>query len=375
MKIAVVKEIRDGEKRVAITPGVVKLLIKAGFTCSVETDAGLQAGFTNAAYEAAGAQISDDKVVMLANANVLLKVNAPTANEMQQLSEGAATISFLYAHTIPGSIDAINKKKISTYAMDAVPRISRAQKMDALSSQANLAGYKAVMLSANALGKIFPLMMTAAGTITPARILIFGAGVAGLQAVATAKRLGAVVEVSDVRPETKEQVESLGGRFLQVQGDGVQTQGGYAKEISADYLQKQKELVSKHVADADIVITTALVMGKKAPVLVTEAMVKTMKPGSVICDMAVESGGNCELSQYNKTVIMHGVTIIGEANLSSMVAVNASELYAQNCSTLLLHLADKDGWKQQPEDEITKGCLITHNGELVHEFTREILKK
>ena len=373
MKIAVVKETQKNEKRVALTPGVVKSLIKLGFTCSIEKNAGLEAGFTNQAYETAGATIEDDKIKLLGQTNVLLKVNAPTVDEIGLLNSGASCISFLYAYTVPEIVKALIAKQISAYSMDAVPRISRAQKMDALSSQANLAGYKAVILAANSLGKIFPLMMTAAGTITPARVLIFGAGVAGLQAVATAKRLGAVVEVSDVRPETKEQVESLGGRFLQVQGEGVQIEGGYTKEISAEYLQKQKELVSKHVTDADIIITTALVMGKKAPVLVTEEMLKTMKQGSVIVDMAVESGGNCELSEYNQTVVKHGVTIIGESNLPSLVALNASELYAQNISTLLQHLADKTGFKDQQEEEITKGSLITHKGNLVHEFTQKIM--
>ena len=260
--------------------------------------------------------------------------------------------------------------------MDAVPRISRAQKMDALSSQANLAGYKTVLLGANALGKIFPLMMTAAGTITPSKVLIFGAGVAGLQAIATAKRLGAIVEVTDVRPETKEQVESLGGRFLTVEGvEGVQVEGGYAKEVSAEFLAKQKELVEERIKEADIVITTALVIGKKAPVLVTEDMVKSMKTGSVIVDMAVESGGNCALSEINKTVVKHGVTIIGEANLPSLLPVNASQLYATNISTLLLHLAKPEGFNWDMEEEITKGSLITHQGRLVHAFTQSILEK
>jgi NAD(P) transhydrogenase subunit alpha len=292
------------------------------------------------------------------------------------MKPGAVLICFLYAYTIPEVVNTLTGQQISAFAMDAVPRISRAQKMDALSSQANLAGYKAVLLGANHLAKIFPLMMTAAGTITPAKVLIFGAGVAGLQAVATAKRLGAVVEVTDVRPETKEQVESLGGRFLEVKSEeGVKTEGGYAKEVSAEYLQKQKELVSKHVADADIVITTALVMGKKAPVLVTEDMVKTMKPGSVIVDMAVESGGNCALSELNKTVVKHDITIIGESNLPAQLSMNASDLYAKNISTLLLHLANKDGFKWEMEEEITKGSLITHKGELVHTFTKDILMK
>jgi NAD(P) transhydrogenase subunit alpha len=289
---------------------------------------------------------------------------------------GAALISFLYAYTIPSTVQALLDKQIAAFAMDAVPRISRAQKMDALSSQANLAGYKAVLLGANHLAKIFPLMMTAAGTITPAKVLIFGAGVAGLQAIATAKRLGAVVEVTDVRPETKEQVESLGGRFLEVKSDeGVKTEGGYAREVSADYLQKQKELVSKHVAEADLVITTALVMGRKAPVLISEDMVKTMKPGAVIVDMAVESGGNCALSELNQTVVKHDVTIIGESNLPAQLAMNASDLYAKNISTLLLHLANKDGFKWEMEEEVTKGSLITHKGQLVHAFTKDILSK
>ncbi|MGV3539687.1 MAG: Re/Si-specific NAD(P)(+) transhydrogenase subunit alpha [Rufibacter sp.] len=375
MKLAVLKETKVPERRVALSPDLVKALTKAGFTSGIESGAGEATGFYDSAYEQAGALIFQDKAAMLADADVLLKVNAPTLEEVMLLREGSAVISFLYAYTIPDVVDALVQKSISAFAMDAVPRISRAQKMDALSSQANLAGYKSVLLGANALGKIFPLMMTAAGTITPARVLIFGAGVAGLQAVATAKRLGAVVEVTDVRPETKEQVESLGGRFLEVQAEGVQTEGGYAREVSAEYLQKQKELISRHIAEADIVITTALVIGKKAPLLVSEEMVQSMRPGSVIVDMAVESGGNCALSEFNQTVVKHGVTIIGEANLPAMVSVNASELYAKNISTLLLHLATKDGFKWELDEDITKGSLITHQGELVHQFTKDILAK
>lgn len=375
MKIAVVKELKVPEKRVALTPDVVKLLVKAGFQCSIETSAGDASGFSDSSFEAVGATINGSKSSLLKEADILLKVNAPSLDEVALMQEGAVIIAFMYAYTIPEVVEACVAKKIATFAMDAIPRISRAQKMDALSSQANLAGYKAVLLGANALGKIFPLMMTAAGTITPARVLIFGAGVAGLQAIATAKRLGAVVEVTDVRPETKEQVESLGGRFLQVEADGVQTAGGYATEVSTEYLQKQKELISKHIAEADIVITTALVIGKKAPVLITEDMVKTMKPGSVIVDMAVESGGNCVLSEFNSTVVKHGVTLIGEANLPAMVSVNASELYAKNISTLLLHLADKDNFKWDMDEDITKGSLITHKGEIVNVFTKEILNR
>ena len=373
MILAIVKESKTPERRVAITPDAAKSLLKAGFRCLMEGGAGVSSGFGDRAYEQLGVEVLPNREDVLANADVLLKVNAPTPEELEMLQEGGTTLSFLYIHTAPELIDTYQRKQLSAFAMDAIPRISRAQKMDALSSQANLAGYKAVLLGANALGKIFPLMMTAAGTIPPAKVLVFGAGVAGLQAIATAKRLGAVVEVTDVRAETKEQVESLGGRFLQVEGEGVETSGGYAREVSAEYLQKQAALVAKHVADADLIITTALVIGKKAPVLVTQEMVTSMKPGSVIVDMAVESGGNCELSEYGKTVVQDGVTIIGESNLPALLPVNASELYARNISTLLLHLADKDGFKWELDEEITKGSLIIHQGELVHAFTKGLL--
>ncbi|MCB1156542.1 MAG: Re/Si-specific NAD(P)(+) transhydrogenase subunit alpha [Leptospiraceae bacterium] len=375
MKIAIPKETKQLERRVALTPDVIKSLIKAGFSCSIEAGAGEQSNFLDNVYKEVGAEVVSDKKKLFSDADVILRVNAPEVEEIKLYKKGAVLISFLYAYTIPDVIDALSKAGVQAFSMDAVPRISRAQKMDALSSQANLAGYKTVILGANALGKIFPLMMTAAGTITPAKVLIFGAGVAGLQAIATAKRLGAIVEVTDVRPETKEQVESLGGRFLEVAGEGVKTEGGYAKEVSQEYLQKQKEMIAKHIKEADIVITTALVIGKKAPILVTEEMVKSMKPGSVVVDMAVESGGNCEVSELNKTVVKHNVTIIGQANLPSSLPVNASELYAKNISTLLLHLATKDGFKWEMDEDITKGSLIVHNGELVHAFTKEILKR
>ncbi|MCP9762051.1 Re/Si-specific NAD(P)(+) transhydrogenase subunit alpha [Lacihabitans soyangensis] len=374
MKIGVLKETKLLETRVALTPDTVKQLLKKGFEVAIETEAGLQSSFSDQDYVAAGASIGSKTEI--SQSDVVLKVNSFTEEEVGQLKEGIVTISFLYAYTIPAVVDALKAKKIAAFSMDAVPRISRAQKMDALSSQANLAGYKTVILGANALGKIFPLMMTAAGTITPTKVLIFGAGVAGLQAIATAKRLGAVVEVTDVRPETKEQVESLGGRFLMVEGvEGVKIEGGYAKEVSAEFLQKQKELVESKIKDADLVITTALVIGKKAPVLVSEDMVKSMKKGSVIVDMATESGGNCSISEKDKTVVKHGVTIIGDSNLPALLPINASQLYGTNIITLLMHLADKDGFKWDMEEEITKGSLITHNGELVHEFTKSILNK
>lgn len=374
MKLGVLKESKEKEKRVALTPELVKQLIKKEFEILIERGAGDESKFSDNDYIAAGANVVSKAEIC--NADVILKVNAPTIEEANLMKNGAVSVSLLYAYTQKDLLEIFKSKQISAFAMDAVPRISRAQKMDALSSQANLAGYKSVIMAADALGKIFPLMMTAAGTITPAKVLIFGAGVAGLQAIATAKRLGAVVEVSDVRPETKEQVESLGGRFLVVEGaDEVKTEGGYAKEVSAEFLAKQKKLVEDKIKDADIVITTALVIGKKSPLLVTEDMVKSMKSGSVIVDMAVESGGNCELSEFNKTVVKHGVTIIGESNLPALLPINASQLYATNISTLLLHLATKDGFKWEMEEDITKGALITHQGELVHEFTKSILSK
>lgn len=374
MIVGVIKETKEFEKRVALSPDVVKLLVKKGFEVAIEAGAGEGSNFSDQDYRDAGAQVGEAASVF--SSDILLKVNLFTLEEVAQMKNGSACISYMYAYQYPEVIEALNAKSISSFSMDAVPRISRAQKMDALSSQANLAGYKSVILGANHLGKIFPLMMTASGTITPAKVLIFGAGVAGLQAIATAKRLGAIVECTDVRPETKEQVESLGGRFLTVEGaEGVKIEGGYAKEVSADYLEKQQKLIRDKIKDADLVITTALVMGKKSPILVTEEMVKSMRTGSVIVDMAVESGGNCAISEKNKTVVKHGVTIVGESNLPSLLPVNASQLYATNTSTLLLHLANKDGFTLDLEEEITKGVLITHQGQLVHEFTKNILNK
>jgi NAD(P) transhydrogenase subunit alpha len=373
--IAVPKETKEGENRVALTPDVTKQLVKVGFAIQVESGAGERASFSNQNYIDAGASVVKDAKTLLAKADIVLKVNAPTIAEATLMQTGSVLISFLYAYTVPKLLEVLNERKINAFSMDAVPRTTLAQKMDALSSQTNLAGYKAVIEAANASGKIFPMLMTAAGTIKPAKVLIFGAGVAGLQAIATAKRLGAVVEVTDVRPETKEQVESLGGRFLVVDSAGVKTEGGYAREVSKEFLEKQQALVRKHIKEADIVITTALVPGKKAPILVTKDMVASMKSGSVIVDMAVEWGGNCELSRKDETVVTEGVTILGVSNLPSRLPVNASELYARNISTLLLHLADKDAFKWAMEEEITKGSLITHQGALVHAFTKEIIAK
>ncbi|MCO5234056.1 MAG: Re/Si-specific NAD(P)(+) transhydrogenase subunit alpha [Chitinophagales bacterium] len=373
MVISVLKETKEHERRVALTPDLIKMLIKKGFEIVVESKAGETSYYKDEDYVAAGAKIVDKSQACASD--IVLKVNAPTIQEIGLMRENTCSLSLLYGYTQPEVLDAFNARKISSFGLDAIPRISRAQKMDALSSQANLAGYKSVIMGSNALGKIFPLMMTAAGTITPAKVLIFGAGVAGLQAIATARRLGAVVEVTDVRPETKEQVESLGGRFLTVESEGVKIEGGYAKEVSSEFLAKQKQLIEDKIKDADLVITTALVVGKKSPILITKEMVGSMKNGSVIVDMAVEWGGNCELSQVNQTIVSNGVTIIGESNLPSLLPVNASQLYATNISTLLLHLANKDGYTFNLEDEITQGCLITYEGKTVHAFTNQILQK
>ncbi len=367
MNLFVPKETKFKENRVAITPDVAKELVNKGFKLVMEKNAGQSSYFSDEMYTNVGVTLLENSNNGYENADVVLKVNVPEIEEIKLMKKGSILISFVFAATVPQIIEAAAEQGITIFSMDAIPRISRAQKMDALSSQSNLAGYKTVILAADALGKIFPMLMTAAGTIKPARVLIMGAGVAGLQAIATAKRLGAIVEVSDIRPETKEQVQSLGAYFIEVKGDeSMQTAGGYVTGVSEDFLVKQQALLEKHVADADIVITTALIPGKKAPMLIPASMVEKMKMGSVIVDMAVEQGGNCALSELNKTVVKNGVTIIGESNLPSLLPMNASQLYAKNISTFLYHLADSQGFKWEMEEEITKGSLIVHNGSIVH---------
>lgn len=367
MNISVIKETKTKENRVALTPDGVKELVKNGFTCVIEAGAGLQSFYTDEAYKNAGASIESNHQRLIASADVLLGVNAPQQADITAMKKGAILISLMWAATNKEMVDACAAAGISAFSMDAIPRISRAQKMDVLSSQANLAGYKAVLMAADTIGKLLPMMTTAAGTIRPSKVVIFGAGVAGLQAIATAKRLGAVVECTDIRPETKEQVQSLGGKFIEVKGDeSIKIEGGYVKGVSEEFLKMQQELVSKHVKEADIVITTALIPGKKAPLLVTEDMRKSMRLGSVIVDMAVEQGGNVNGSELNKTVVKDGVTIIGESNLPSLLPLNASDLFSKNIVTFLLHLATKEGMKWEMEEEITKGSLIVHNGNKVH---------
>lgn len=380
MVIAVPKEILPGENRVGITPDVASKLIKKSFQVHVQKGAGLNAGYTDDQYEKAGAKLYDRVSELYSSSDIVAKVHRPMdhpeegKNELDLMKEGTILITFLYSLNYPDLAKKCAEKKINVISMDAIPRTTLAQKMDALSSQANIAGYKAVIMCANTLGKIFPLMMTAAGTISPARVVIMGAGVAGLQALGTAKRLGAVVEVSDIRSAVKEEVQSLGGKFIEVEGaEDMQDEGGYAKEASEEFLQKQKELIFKHVTNADIVITTALVPGKKAPVLVTEEMVKNMRPGSVVLDMAVEFGGNCEVSEKGKTVKKHGVNIIGEPNLSSLVPTHSSDVYAKNILALLEHIGKEGKVELNFDDEIVKGSVITYNGEVVHERTKSLL--
>lgn len=380
MVIAVPKEILPGENRVACTPDVASKLIKAGFQIQIEKDAGLNAGFTNTLYEKSGAKIVDLND-LYSSADIVLKVHRPLdhpsagKNEIDLMKAGTLLITFLYPLNHPELAKKCAANKINVISMDMIPRTTLAQKMDALSSQANIAGYKSVIMTADHLGKIFPMLMTAAGTISPAKVVIMGAGVAGLQALGTAKRLGAVVEVSDIRAAVKEEVHSLGGKFIEVEGAAdMQDAGGYAKEVSQEFLKKQKDLIFKHITEADIVITTALVPGKKAPVLVTEEMVKNMRPGSVVLDMAVEFGGNCEVSEKDKTVKKYGVTIIGEPNLPSLVPTHSSEMYSKNILAFIQHFGKEGKVELRLEDEIIKGALITLNGEVVNQRIKDLLK-
>jgi NAD(P) transhydrogenase subunit alpha len=379
--IAIPKEIYPGENRVACVPDVAAKYIKQGFEVQVESDAGLKAGFTNENYEKVGAKVVERVTDLYSSADMVLKVQRPVdhpdegKNELDLIKSGTILVAFLYPLHNTKLAKECAEKGINVLSMDMIPRTTIAQKMDALSSQANIGGYKSVIMCADVLGKIFPLMMTAAGTISPARVVIMGAGVAGLQALGTAKRLGAVVEVSDIRPAVKEEVQSLGGKFIEVETDeDMQDEGGYAKEASEEFLQKQKELIFKHVSEADIVITTALVPGKKAPVLVTEEMVKNMRPGSVILDMAVEFGGNCELSENGKTVVKYNVSIIGEPNLPSLVPTHASDMYSKNILNLILHFTKEGKFELDLEDEIIQGALITNNGEVVNQRIKDLLQ-
>ena len=374
MVIGVPKEILEGENRVAVVPDVASKLIKSGFQIIIEKDAGLNAGFINDKYESAGAKVIENVEELYNSSDVILKVQRPNKNEIDLIKRDTLLITFLYPLHYYDLAKECAQRGIDIISMDMIPRTTLAQKMDALSSQANISGYKSVLITANLLGKIFPLMMTAAGTISPAKVVIMGAGVAGLQALGTAKRLGAVVEVSDIRPAVKEEVQSLGGKFIEVETDAsMEDERGYAKEVSEEFLKKQKELIFKHVTEADIVITTALVPGKKAPILITEEMVKNMREGAVILDMAVEFGGNCEVSEKGRTIKKYGVTIVGEPNLPSLVPFHASEMYSKNILNLLTYISKDGKIELKLEDEIVKGSLITYKGEVINSRVKELV--
>ncbi|MCX8056082.1 MAG: Re/Si-specific NAD(P)(+) transhydrogenase subunit alpha [Ignavibacteria bacterium] len=380
MVIGVPKEIYPGENRVAVVPDVAGKFIKKGFEVLIEKDAGLNAGFTNEDYEKAGVKVIADLQELYNQSDIVLKVQRPIEhpqfgkNELELMKKGTLLITFMYSLHYPELAKKAAELGIDVISMDAIPRTTLAQPMDALSSQANIAGYKAVIIAANHLHKIFPLMMTAAGTISPAKVVIMGAGVAGLQALGTAKRLGAVVWVSDIRPAVKEEVQSLGGKFIEVETDeSMQDEGGYAKEASPEFLKKQQELIAKHVSEADIVITTALVPGKRAPLLITEEMIKSMKPGSVVLDMAVEFGGNVEISEKGKTVKKYNVTIIGEPNLPSLVPYHASEMYSRNLFNLINYASKEGKFNHNMEDEIIGKATIVKDGQVVHQKTKELI--
>lgn len=375
MKIAIAKERNVNERRVALIPDVVSRLVKQGLEIYVEAGAGEGSFFSDALYEEAGAQVITDSAKLWGEANILLKVSPPQEDEVAQISEGAVLIGFLNPLGEPSLIQKLSDRRVTAFSMEMIPRTSRAQSMDALSSQANIAGYKAVLIAAANLPKYFPMLTTAAGTIRPAKVLVLGAGVAGLQAIATARRLGAVVEAFDIRPEVKEQVQSLGAKFVDVTLDeDTVAEGGYAKEISEQAKQHTQEVLTQHVAASDVVITTAQVPGKKAPVLVTTNMVAQMKPGSVIVDLAAEQGGNCEDSQPGKNIHKNGVTIMGPINLPGSMPVHASEVYARNLSALLQLMVTKEGELDLNfADDILDGACVTHGGEIRSQRVKEAL--
>ncbi|MDB9446161.1 Re/Si-specific NAD(P)(+) transhydrogenase subunit alpha [Anabaena sp. CS-542/02] len=380
MKIAVAKEIEVCERRVALNPDTVTRLVKQGLEVWVEKGAGEGSFFSDSAYEAAGATVITDTAKLWSEADIVLKVSPPKerengGSEIELLRHGSVLISFLNPLGNPAVVQELANRHITALSMEMIPRTTRAQSMDALSSQASLAGYKAVLIAAAALPKYFPMLTTAAGTIAPAKVFIMGAGVAGLQAIATARRLGAVVEAFDIRPAVKEEVQSLGAKFVEVKLEEETTAaGGYAKEISEASKQRTQEVVAEHVKNADVVITTAQVPGRKAPRLVTEEMVAQMKPGSVIVDLAAEQGGNCACTQAGKDILWNGVTIIGPINLPSSMPVHASQLYSKNLTSLLQLLIKDKTLQVDFADDIIDAACITHAGEIRNQRVQDALK-
>jgi len=367
--VSVPKETVPGEQRVALVPELVPRLTEAGLEVAVQSGAGELAGFFDDGYAAKGARL---EAVVFDKADILLKVQPPTMDEISHMKEDSVLICFLQPYTNVTAIKALAARQITAFSMELMPRITRAQPMDALSAMSTVAGYKAVLVAASRLPKFFPLLMTAAGTVTPARVFVIGAGVAGLQAIGTAKRLGAVVEAYDTRPAVKEQVESLGAKFaeLGLAAKDPEDKSGYAKAQSEDFYQRQQEMMSKYVASADVVIPTALVPGQRAPILITEEMVRGMRPGSVILDLAAEQGGNCALTEPGREIVRHGVVIIGPMNLPSTIPFQASEMYARTVTNYLAHLLKDGRLHLDLEDELTRGPLVTHRGEVVHEIVK-----
>ena len=374
MKIAVLKEREEGENRVALIPDSIKRLMHKGFTLLVEAGAGSIAGYSDQEYEQAGATLVSSSQELAAQADCVVKVRPPSLEEAGLLRDSSVLIAILQPTLRHDLVRTLAAKQITAFGLDIIPRTTLAQSMDVLSSMSTIAGYKAVLMAADTINRFFPMLMTAAGTVAPAKVLVLGAGVAGLMACATAKRLGGVVEAFDVRPEVKEQVHSVGARFIEVpvteDGSGG---GGYAKEMSEEYRQKQAELISRHIAKADVVIPTALLPGCKAPILISEEQVAAMRPGSVIVDLAAEMGGNCALTQPGQTIVAHGVTIIGHPNLPSTMAFHASQMFSRNVEKFLLHLCDEKGFKMDMNDEITRSSLVTKDGTVLHELTSRLM--
>ena len=378
MNVVIPKETSDNETRVAATPGSIKELVKAGLSVMVETQAGIKSNISDTDYKNAGASIIESKEELLSKSDILLKVLPPTLDQIVLLQPKSIVVSFCQTTRDIDTVKALKEQSVTGFSMHLIPRTTLAQKMDALSSQANIAGYKAVLIAANKLGVYMPLLMTAAGTIRPARVLVLGAGVAGLQAIATAKRLGAQVEAFDVRPIVKEQVESLGAKFIEVDSsnddEGV-GDGGYAKETSEDYKKRQQKLIHDHISKSDVVVTTALIPGKPAPKLISESMVNSMKPGSIIMDLASENGGNCELTKKDEIITHNGVTIDGSSNIPGSMPVHASELYAKNITAFLTYMIEDGELKINLDDEIISCSMYTHMGEITNEPTQEAIKR
>ena len=377
MIVGALKEVVDGEKRVVVTPQTVKDLLKTGLEVHVQSGAGHLSFFSDSDYENAGAKIISSAAEILSNSDLVIKVATATLDEIEQLKNGSSYISLIQTTREVEIVKKLTDKKISAFSMHLIPRTTLAQSMDALSSQANVAGYKSVLAGAVHLPVYMPLLMTAAGTIPPAKVLIIGAGVAGLQAIATAKRLGAQVEAFDVRPEVKEQVESLGAKFVEVQSEDDEGvgEGGYAKETSDEYKEKQQALMKEHISKSDLVITTALIPGKPAPILIPSSMVDAMKKGSVIVDLAAENGGNCEDTVAGEVSTKNGVIIDGTLNLPSTMQVHSSQLYAKNISTFISHMTKEGILEINMEDEIVAGSIFTHQGKITHEPTQQAVNK